>query len=106
MVVALSLGRAQRQFIFPAVHPLLGAAGDLPAQLRHGLAKRSPQRVVSALGENVRAGRDEVNIHLMRRAGVFESRKPDIRLVNLARPAQREDLLFQPRIQLVQWAEV
>ena len=81
-------------------------AGDLFPQLLHDFLERRAQRVVAALGEDIRAGRDEVDVHLIRRAGVLQPDKPDVGLVNLSRLAEGEDLFFHPRIQAVEGSEV
>ena len=60
--------------------------------------ERRAQRVVTAFGKDIRARRDEVDVHLIRGAGVFQPHEPDIGFVNLARLAKGEDLLFDPRI--------
>ena len=75
-------------------------------QLLHDLLERRAQRVVAALGEDIRAGRDEVDVHLIRGAGVFQPHEPDVGFVNLACLAEGEDLFFHPRIQGVQGTEV
>ena len=89
-----------------SLQPLRGAPGDLFAQLRHRLGERRAQRMVAAFGEDIRAGRDEVDVHLIRGAGGFQPHEPDVGFVNLARLAEGEDLLFHPRIQVVEGSEV
>ena len=96
--------------------PLQDLGGDLfPAHVRriggrdlhgHVLGEGRAQGVVAALGEDIRAGCDEVDVHLIRGAGVFQPCEAHVGFVNLALLAEGEDLFFHPRIQGVQGTEV
>ena len=88
------------------LQPLRRAAGDLFPQLGHRLGERRAQCVVAAFGEDVRTGRDEVNVHLIRRAGILQPHEPHIGFINPACLAEGEDLFLHPRIQGVQGTEV
>jgi hypothetical protein len=82
-----------------ALQPFRRAAGDLFPQLLHDFLKRGAERVITALGEDIRAGRDEVDVYLKGRTRVLQSDQPNIGFVNLPRATESEDLFLHPGIQ-------
>jgi hypothetical protein len=74
--------------------------------LAEGLVDRGVDRVIAALGEHIRAGRDEMNAHAKGGTGLEAAFQPDVGLVNPQPGLQREDAIFDQRIQRVGGAQV
>jgi hypothetical protein len=83
-----------------------GQAGEGIPQLAHCFGERRAQGVVAARGENVRPGRDQVNMHGERRAGFRPAFEPNVGFVDLTGFAEREDLVLDPAIQTVARAKI
>ena len=85
---------------------LCSTAGDLPAQLRHCFRECCTQSVVACFGINIRARCDQVDVDLIRRAGVLEADEADIRFINLPGATEGKYLFFHPRIQRIEGTDV
>ncbi len=99
-VISLPAARPRLRRVWPVIFlPLLpvgGPVANFGAQAFHQLDKGGLKRVVAAFGENIRAGCDEMSLHLKSRACIPVMRQGDDCLLNLERWLQRDDLLLDP----------
>jgi hypothetical protein len=98
MPPALNLPPGVR-LISDSLRPPGGAAGNFGAQLPQHFGKRRRQGVIPPLGKNIRPGRDQVRLDLIRRTGARFSGQPDLRGIDPQPIAHCRQLFLHPQIQ-------
>jgi hypothetical protein len=89
-----------------SLHPSQGTTSNLVFQLRYDLADGRMNRVITALGNNVRTRCDQVDADAEGRTFFVPAFQADIRFVNLQPGLQGDDPFFDEGVQFLSGPQV